>query len=92
MKIRRAIAIVMAGLAVPLIAACEGEPSSSGAHGTVVDRREKWIKSNHVYYVTVQEDGGHQDEGRVTKTVYRRCAIGKRWPACKKASDRPPAG
>jgi hypothetical protein len=84
MRARRCLAALAAGTVVVLaLAGCPVEPSSSGAHGTVVKRHDGWIKTNHVYYLTVREDGGHTSKGRVTKAVYRACSVGERWPDCK---------
>jgi predicted secreted protein len=35
-------------------------------------------------HVTVREDDGETDKYTVSKSVSRKCAVGKRWPACKK--------
>lgn len=85
---RRAAVVLVAALALGTMAGCRTEPSSSGASGTVVDRDKvrnygKSVRRYH-YTVTVKEDGGKRDTGRVSRDVYDRCQVGDRWPECKR--------
>ncbi|MEU8371243.1 hypothetical protein [Micromonospora tulbaghiae] len=85
---RRIVAAVLAAaVAATTLTGCRAEPSSSGAQGVVVNREKKrnygksWRKYH--YTVTVQEDGGRKDTGRVSRAVFDSCEVGARWPDCK---------
>jgi hypothetical protein len=87
---KRALTALLIGSAVILsLAGCPAEPSSSGAHGTVVKRHTEEARNGPRYYeITVKEDGGKRDTGRVSKSVYKSCQVGDRWPACKKEAEK----
>jgi hypothetical protein len=34
--------------------------------------------------VTVLEDDGETDKHRVSRSIARKCSVGKRWPDCKR--------
>ncbi len=72
--------------AAVLLTGCEAGPSSSGASGTVTKRWTEEARNSNltIYYITVKEDSGKKDAGRVSKSTYRKCTVGERWPACKK--------
>ena len=88
----RFVAAALAAIALVPLAGCRTEPSSSGAHGTVVgqDKGKRYISTpkpgrwERWYEVTVREDGGKRDTGSVSAKVYESCTVGKRWPDCKK--------
>lgn len=82
---RRAVCLVGAVAMATAMAGCPAEPSSSGATGTVVDHasHEYRNRPGRYYEITVKEQGGHRDTGRVSKQTYTRCPIGAPWPACK---------
>jgi len=87
--IRRVVAASLAAtLTASALTGCDAQPSSSGASGTVVERErhkassKSWRKYN--YTLTVHEDGGKRDEGRVSRQTYEQCQVGDRWPDCKK--------
>jgi hypothetical protein len=90
---RRALTALLIGSAVTVsLAGCPSEPASSGASGTVV-ARNAWkcgwdgeVCRRHS--VTVKEDGGKADKGRVSRDVYRSCHVGDRWPDCKKEAKK----
>lgn len=78
--------VIACALAVLLTATgCPAGPSSSGATGTVVkSKKDKTQKGVTYYEITVREDSGKRDTGRVTRGTWKACQVGDRWPACKK--------
>lgn len=60
------------------MAACGGsEEVDNGVDTGVVISRSKRS-------VTIMEDDGEKDKHSVSKSVSRRCSVGKRWPDCKR--------
>lgn len=87
--IRRLIAAGVLSLFAATATGCEASPSSSGAKGVVVKREVREPRNGPDYYeITVREEGGKKDKGRVTKRTYERCQVGDPWPSCKKEKSR----
>ena len=74
---RLAAALAAVALALPALAGCGNDYT-----GTVTD------KSGYGKYrrLTVQEQSGDKHRFRPTRSAFKACAIGDRWPDCKQGS------
>ena len=80
MKTKFAAVVISAMIVLAPLAAC-GSKSA--------DTEDRDIDSGVVYssrgkYVKVREDDGENDTHKVSKSVARKCTVGKRWPDCKR--------